>query len=254
MRLWGYSEIDSLIKERPTIKNGILVDTNILVSATYDLDMYNDESLGLIKCLISNSIPVFSNLNIRSEFLEIHRRILFSEAILDFERECSKSSLPLKLSNSLSVFRAKYERRLKDKPTDTPLKLSESEIKDFKFMLINVRGAKYDLWSEICKNHIGNKLINIWLGTIETLGLNFLSLSEKNQEKYLLLKPDWSNVVELMSGEGLSSSDAMIINIFHSSKFEIIASSDKDIALTIQRSNRYFKNCLTPDELKLSLQ
>lgn len=36
MNIWGYSEIEDLVERLPNVKNGMLVDTNILVVATYD--------------------------------------------------------------------------------------------------------------------------------------------------------------------------------------------------------------------------
>ena len=36
MALWGYSELDALTEIHPNIKNGILIDTNIFVAATYE--------------------------------------------------------------------------------------------------------------------------------------------------------------------------------------------------------------------------
>lgn len=140
MNIWGYSELDILLETHPGVQNGIIVDTNILVSATYDSDKYYDDSMALIEALIGRKIPLFCNVNIRSEFLEIHRRILFSEAILDFEKECIKTLLPSALAGELTSFRAKYERRLKEKPDDTPLKLSETDIKEFKLKMTKVAG------------------------------------------------------------------------------------------------------------------
>ena len=87
MAIWGYSELDSLLVKNHMAHNGFLVDTNILVSATYDLDKFHDDSADFIEKIINKNIPLYCNVNIRSEFLEIHRRILFSEAILDFERQ-----------------------------------------------------------------------------------------------------------------------------------------------------------------------
>lgn len=86
----GYSELDKLLIQSPNVKNGILIDTNILVSATYELDQCHDSAMNFIDSIIEREIPIYCNVNIRAEFLEIHRRILFSEAILDFEKHVKK--------------------------------------------------------------------------------------------------------------------------------------------------------------------
>lgn len=70
MALWGYAELNALIDAHPNVKNGILIDTNILVAATYDMDKYHEAAKGFIDQLIDKSIPLFCNVNIRAEFLD----------------------------------------------------------------------------------------------------------------------------------------------------------------------------------------
>jgi len=250
MSVWGYSEFSTLLKQHPEAKSGFWIDTNILVSATYDSDKYHDDSADFIEQILKEKIPIFCNVNIRAEFLEVHRRILFSEAILDFERQCAKSLLPFALSNALTKFRNKYERRLKEKPSETPLKLSDTEIKEFKLAMIKIIGREKDLWSELCDDRIGSKISDIWQGTESALGLNFLTLRKEDNDRHLVSNPEWEGVTDLISKQGLSSSDAMIVNMFLSSKFTVIASSDSDIGLTISRLNINDKHCILPDEVK----
>ena len=251
MSIWGYSELDELLIAHPNAQSGFLIDTNILVSATYELDKFNEFSTDFIDKLVDREIPLFCNVNVRSEFLDIHRRILFSEAILDFEKICQKSSLPTELVTSLNSFRSNYERKLKNKPDDAPLRLSDSQIKEFKSIMFSIKGNNVDnLWSELCDKHIGTKVIELWQETEADFGLNFLSLRKDDQEKYLVKNPDWDDVMRLMSNPGLSSSDAMIVNMFSVSKFEVIASSDMDIAFFIKMNPNLNKQCVVPDELK----
>lgn len=101
MAIWGYSELDALIDGHPNVKNGILIDTNILVAATYDLDKYHEVAKAFIDELLSHKIPLYCNVNIRAEFLDIHRRIVASEAILGFAKTCNKEKLPSELASDL---------------------------------------------------------------------------------------------------------------------------------------------------------
>lgn len=55
MALWGYGELDVLVNARPNIKNGLLIDTNILVAATYELDKFHEPAMDLIDALIERS-------------------------------------------------------------------------------------------------------------------------------------------------------------------------------------------------------
>lgn len=254
MALWGYSELDALLKTHPNANKGFLIDTNILVAATYDLDKYNEIAVNFIDSLADREIPLYCNVNIRSEFLEIHRRIVISESLLDFEEKCDKAKLPSELASELTSYRNSYERKRKNKPDEPPRKLSESEIKTFKIMMVNVHGNRGDdLWNEFCDNNIGTKIIELWEETEKDFGLNFLSLRKEDQELHLNQKPEWEDVVKLMTNPALSSADAMIVNMFFVSKFEVIASSDVDIAHAVLINKTSGKHAVVPDEVKSAL-
>lgn len=254
MALWGYSELDTLLKAYPNAKKGFLIDTNILVAATYDLDKYNEIAVNFIDSLADREIPLYCNVNIRSEFLEIHRRIVISESLLDFEEKCNKAKLPPKLASELTSYRNSYERKRKNKPDEPPRRLSESEIKVFKLMMVNIHGNfGNDLWTEFCNNNIGTKIIELWEETEKGFGLNFLSLRKEDQELHLNQRPEWEDVVRLMTNPALSSADAMIVNMFFVSKFEVIASSDIDIAIVLKKSTLSDKHAIIPDAMKLQL-
>ena len=84
MAIWGYSDLDGLIKTHLNIKNGILVDTNILVAATYDMDEYHEVAKSFIDNLIENNIPLYCNVNIRAEFLDIHSFFVLALLLTEF--------------------------------------------------------------------------------------------------------------------------------------------------------------------------
>lgn len=217
------------------------------------MDKFNEDALAFLDLLIDKEIPLFCNVNIRSEFLELHRRILFSEAILDFETDCKKHLLPPTLANMLTNYRKRHERKAAAKPDEPPAKLSEFDIKEFKMEMIQISSTTKDLWTELCENRIGNKLGEIWNDTVNSLNLNFLSLHEEDQYLYLNEKPDWDRVTHLMSTYGLARSDAMILNMFFVSKFDAITSSDFDIGHAVIIENKNQKICILPDNLKMKL-
>lgn len=251
MKVWGYSDLGILLRQHPGVKNGIIVDTNILVSATYDLDIFHEQAFDFLDLIIEDEIPMYCNVNVRAEFLEAHRRIIFSEAILDFEEDCDKAATPPDLVSLLTNYKNRALRRKRDRPDGPPIKLSEAEIKEFKIKMIKVQGRKKNLWSELCDEKIRNKLDMVWDKTEKALGLNFLSLRHEDRERYLNEKPEWSDVTRLIGKHGISSSDAMIVNMFFVSKFEAIASSDKDIGFVVKGENRNAKHCLLPDRAKV---
>ena len=249
--LWGFSDFLTLLNKTPGIKNGIVVDTNVLVSATYDFDTFYEHTNDLLNLIVENNIPLYCNVNVRAEFLEIQRRIAFTEALLSFEAVTTRSSLPNDLAKKLSSIRSNQMKREVD--GRTPLRLSESEIKAFKILMIQENSSKGNLWLSFCKDHIGNQLLNIWNEVVNDFGLNFMSLRAEDQETFLESFPSWESAVELMSSAGLSSADAMIVNMFQSSKFELIISSDVDVGIAIAGIKRPEKLCLLPDTVLKSI-
>ena len=245
--LWGYSDLSNLLSKVPGVKSGIVVDTNILISATYDFDTFFDETNDLLDLLIANNIPLYCNVNVRAEFLEIHRRIIFTEALLSLEAAVTLSTLPLELSKKLSSLRSNQKKREQD--GRAPVRLGEADIKGYKLLMIREQGIKGNLWDTFCADYVGDNLAKTWDVMVENVGLNFLSMRQEDQDNHLLTRPDWGDAVKLMSQQGVSSSDAMILNMFLASKFQAILSSDTDIGIAITSVNRADKVCILPDSI-----
>ena len=70
--LWGYSDFLRQLENRPEMKEeGLVVDTNMLISATYDGDAFFKQTNYLLDLVIENKVPLFYNINVRAEFLVI---------------------------------------------------------------------------------------------------------------------------------------------------------------------------------------
>lgn len=245
--LWGYSEFSDLLAAIPTVKNGVVVDTNVLISATYDFDLFYEITNDFFDTLVDHQIPLYCNVNVKSEFLEIHRRIIFTEALLSFESATKLSTLPVDLAKKLASIRSNQMKREKD--DRSPLRLSEADIKSFKILMLKEEKPSGNLWSEFCKEYINQKLFDAWTSTVDKFGLNFLSLRQDDQANHIVNPPDWEKAIELMSLEGASSSDAMILNMYYSSKFNAILSSDFDVGFSVSNRKDQSKVCILPDDL-----
>lgn len=249
--LWGYSDFLKLLNQRPKIKEGLVVDTNILISATYDGDTFFDQTNELLDLIFENKVPLFYNVNVRAEFLEIQRRITFTDALLSFESQTKLATLPLELSKKLSSIRSNQKKREDDGRKN--FRLSEFDIKEFKALMIQESLPSGNLWREFCLQYIGNQLFAAWDDAVKNFGLNPLSLRAEDHDKNIPMPPSWEDAVELMSTEGLSSSDAMIVNMFQASNFEAILSSDADVGTAVERIKRQNKICILPDRVLKSI-
>jgi hypothetical protein len=241
----GYSDFLTTLTKHPTLKRGMVIDTNVLISATYDSDTFYDETKEFLSFISEHAIPLFCNVNVRAEFLEIHRRIIFSEALFDFNDVIDKSKLSIPLASQLAKW-SKSNKTRKDQGRP-PLRLGEADLKWAKLELMKITDGKRDLWTVLCENRIGNKLGFLWDMSIDELGLNFLSLRKGDQAQYLEKVPDWNATIQLIEQHGVSSSDAMILNMFIVSKFDALITSDVEVAFSLKRINPNGKFCFVPD-------
>ncbi len=247
----GYSDFLKALTDKPTLKSGLVVDTNVLISATYDSDSFFEPTTQFFDYLAENKIPIYCNVNVRAEFLEIHRRIIFTESLIDFFQEVNRNLLPVEVSTQLGKWSANNKRRVDEQRP--PLRLSEAEIKKIKLDLMQIVDGDKNLWTTLCENKIGNKLESLWNQTEEELGLNFLSTRNEDSSPLFNSSPEWSEAVKLIEKHGLSSSDAMIVNMFFCSSFEAIVSSDQEVAHIVGKSETPDKICFVPDSLKLNM-
>ncbi|MFZ3229022.1 MAG: hypothetical protein WA160_02365 [Pseudobdellovibrio sp.] len=248
----GYSEFLTTLNKKPSLKHGLIVDTNVLISATYDSDKFFEPTTQFFDYLAEHEIPIYCNVNVRAEFLEIHRRIIFTEALIDFFREVDRTLLPTDISAQLGKWSANNKKRVDEQRS--PLRLSEADIKKVKLGLMQIIDGEKNLWASLCENKIGNKLESLWNRTEDELGLNFLSTRNEDSSPLFNSSPEWSDAVRLIEKHGLSSSDAMIVNMFFCSNFDAIISSDQEVADIIGQSGLHEKICFVPDSLKLSMR
>lgn len=78
-----FSEILKTASSQPSLKQGCIVDTSILFAASYPPDEFNSESEQLIDFFAELEIPLFTNVNIRAEFMDQHRRVMVPEGLSD---------------------------------------------------------------------------------------------------------------------------------------------------------------------------
>lgn len=206
----------------------------------------------LLNMVIEHNIPLYYNVNVRAEFLEIQRRIIFTEALLSFEAHTKLATLPITLSKKLSSIRSNQKKR--EETSRRPLRLSEYDIKEFKYLMLQETTPSGNLWREFCRQYVGDQLLFTWDSIVDNFGLNSLNLrSSSDQDLFISEIPNWEAAVNLMSKEGLSSSDAMIVNMFQSSNFEAILSSDADIGIAVENTKLKNKICILPDKVLKSI-
>lgn len=139
--------------------------------------------------------PLFCNVNTRAEFLEIHRRIIFTEALIDIARRVNHSKIPQELNSKLNSLLTRA--RSSETKLLQPIRLSEKEIKKFKeLMSVNsIDPAGKNAWEIFCETQIKGKLGIVWQHVENEIGVNFLSLRKEDVDQHIDQPPQWESVL-----------------------------------------------------------
>lgn len=225
MGLNSIDHLEHLAGKNRAIQAGCLVDTNILISVSLPIDTNNSAAEELVHRLTKLKIPLYSNVNIRAEFLEIQRRVLIPETLIEFY-ESSNEVLDEILTAKLRSIQSSYREAIKNKRI---YKFSDERIKEFRTLLSTYRLGDKDAWMYFCENFLAPQLEAVWDEVVRICGLNFIKIREGEQHPLLNTKISWDGVTHIMGKYGLGSADSMILNLLLSSKLEVVATADGDI-------------------------
>ncbi len=80
MQIVEARNLRSFLNEVSFRKSGCLIDTNVLFAANFNLDYFHDEAVEIFNILTEEKVPVYANVNIRSEFINLARRVVIVHA------------------------------------------------------------------------------------------------------------------------------------------------------------------------------
>lgn len=237
------SDFEKLIQKYPEIKRGCIVDTNILFAGSYDFDSYNEWAGEVFEALHKNSIPVYTNMNVRSEFINLQRRVLIAEGLVSFYSQTS-ALLDGPLYEKLKKLKRRADEALR---TESPLKVSESEINEY--MALFGHEPLSDgpsSWTIFCKDFFSPYIDQVWPKAVKELKVNFLGTREIESKEFFERHPSWDNMIEILGESGIGSADAMILNLFKESTLPLLITADKAVRNTMLNSSFSGKYILSP--------
>ena len=87
-----FSKIESYLDglEKQGAPKGTILDTNILISSSYELSDTQESVSELLDILNKKNYRLFATVNTRSEYLEFQRRLVLTESLFDAVDEYSK--------------------------------------------------------------------------------------------------------------------------------------------------------------------
>lgn len=222
--LLSVEELETKLLEEPSLKMGCIVDTNVVFAASFPLDTYNEWAEQIINTLHRLNIPIYTNLNVRSEFIDLNRRVLIPEGLVDFYEDFFEI-----LSGE---FKAKLKslqtRKTKANAENRTFKFNDTEIKQYmKVFESFTHSSGKNAWSYFCKYYLFHYIKDVWGNAVDEIRLNFLGTREIESRDFFDRHPSWENMIKIVGFSGVGSSDAMIINLFQESKIPLIITADK---------------------------
>jgi predicted nucleic acid-binding protein len=225
-------DVPQLLQSDPNLKNGCVVDTNVLFAASFPLDTYNTWAEKLFPVLHELGIPIYTNINVRSEFIELNRRVLIPEGLIDFYEDLA-GQLVVEVEQKLKSLKTRKETAAKENRT---FKLSDFDIKEFRRLLSGyTHSTGKNGWELFCEDYFHKYIRTVWEDVVEALKIGFLGTRNIDNKTLFDNHPNWDDMLDIVGKTGMGSTDAMIVNLFLKSKLSMIISTDNDVPGAVEK-------------------
>lgn len=236
-------DLRSFLNESPARKLGYLIDTNILFAANFNLDHFHEDSIEIFKTLMDEKVPLYTNVNIRSEFINQARKVVIVHALIDLFRDVG-TDLPIEVYNKLRSLKTRSDSK---EALNLLFKINDNEIEQIRNLLTTYHPTPtQDLWDWFCEDYFKGKLAAEWDWVEKDFGINFLTLRYSVDSDHLENELNWSDAVAIIEKTSIGSADAMIVNLLIQSKYQFMVSADSDIAFAMKKLNPQNKFLVTP--------
>lgn len=223
-------ELEERISKIPELKKGCVIDTNIAFAFSFPLDTFNEWAEEVIEVLHRLNIPIYTNQNVRSEFIDLNRRVLIPEGLVDFYDDYSELFVG-EIEASLKSLKTKKNKANHENRT---FKFSDSDINKFSLMFKALKHSSgQDMWQYFCQYYLYPYIQNIWSEAVTDMKINFLGTREIESKEFFEKHPSWENMVKIVGLSGIGTSDAMIINLFQESKIPLMITADVGVKNTL---------------------
>lgn len=235
---------EKMLMADPTLKVGCLVDTNVLFAASIPQDHHNEWAEEVFRLLHRFNVPIFTNLNIRSEFVDLIRRVLIPEGLMDFYKDF-KDLTSFELDKNLKSLQTRMNSAREE---NRAIVFNESEIKKFRNLLYPIQNQDGEnAWDIFCEEYVAPYLQVAWSEAAKNFKLNFLGTREIETQQFFNSHPKWEDMVSISGLTGIGTSDAMIINLFLQSSIPLIITADNDVRLALIKLAPEGKLILAPN-------
>jgi len=224
--------------------SGCFIDTSVLVAATYDLDLFHDVTSSAFDLLAELKIPTFSNINVRSEYLEQQRRILFPECLCDFLQDFN-TILDERLLFKLQSHRNNYRRKIENKQS---AKMDAAQIASFCDLLAQFSSEKTNGLDAFSQNYFIKRFFPVWSFVTQSFDMTFISIRSNDKNEFLNSTPTWEEATAITGRHcQIGFNDSMILNMFLCSKIPVLITADLRMAQVAELESKGEKIIFVPD-------
>lgn len=247
-RVIPFSEIESYLVsiEKLDEHKGTILDTNVLISASYDLRESQTQVAVILDVLQRKNYRVFATVNTRSEYLEFHRRLILTESLLDMIDEFSRVKMPKTARARIQTLKGSLKTSVAADP-DKDEVFNDSQLKKIKKEFSAGPHSGQQNWLDICETFLKNK-ISLSDRDLMDRGVEYISPNTESQKALFDASLDWSAAIDICERTGASFSDSMILNALKASKFLFVVTLDFDIGYAAL-SDPKIKDVVVPDRL-----
>lgn len=247
-RVIPFSEIESYLAsiEKLDAHKGTILDTNILISANYDVRDSHTQIIDILNILQKTNYRVFATVSTRSEYLEFQRRLTLTENLFDMVDEFSKT----KLSNNAKAKIQTLKGSLKTSMAadfDKDEVFNESQLKKIKKEFSAGPHSGQKSWLEVCDLSLRGK-IELEDQALIDRGVEYISPHDESQSELFNTSLGWPGAIAICEKTGTAFSDSMILNALKSSKLFFVVTLDFDIGYAAL-SDPNMKDVVVPDRL-----
>ena len=243
-RVIAFSEFDSYLKSvsQGDFAKATILDTNIMISLTYDVKKDYEEVCDFVDVLLENEIQLFTTVSTKSEFLDFQRRLALTEDLRGMTESTSKWHIS---TTARAQIQSQSGQLTRNEQHGSDPVFSDRHLKKIKSAFSAGTHSGQAGWLEICKGLLSGRLDEAEK-ELEKFGVHYISQHEPLQTEYFHKKIDWPEAKRIAEFTCLGLSDAMILNALQCSRFPFLVSTDFDIGYAVLAS-KDLKDVIVPD-------
>ncbi len=243
-----FSAIESYLSsiEKVDVCKGTILDTNILISAGYELRDSHHEVVNLWNTLQQKNYRLFATVNTRAEYLEFQRRLILTENLFDMVDPHSRVKMSSRAKAKIQTLKGSLMTSVAaDSEKDEVF--NDSQIKKIKKEFSAGPHSGQRNWLEICDLFLKNQIALADQDLIER-NVEYISPNEPSQSDLFNSSIEWNGAISICEKSGTALSDSMILNALKSSKLLFVVTLDFDIGYAAL-SDPNMKDVVVPDRL-----